>query len=159
MTPDQFNSALKALSLTTGDAAAFLRLEGRRIRRMRTGQEIIGPILSLLLTIMVERGISVAEGRKILEGQDYWEGKRVEDEENEMEKSMQTKHDITATIAQHFREGNLQWMTARQLATRYGGTQDHVKKVADKMVADGIAVKRRGDRGVTEYHGTEGAKS
>jgi hypothetical protein len=54
---------------------------------------------------------------------------------------------LTETIADHFRKGNLEWMTARDLSRRYGGTADHVKKIADRCWNEGLAITRDGKRG------------
>jgi DNA-binding MarR family transcriptional regulator len=142
MTPEQFSSALRTLGLGIGGAASALSLDARKIRRMLKGQEGIGPEVAEIITVLLERR------------QDR-EARRSERMEAN---AMMTKHSVTETIAQHFRDGTLEWMTAKALARKFGATQDHVKRVADKMVDEGLADKRKGQRGTTEYI-SKGAKS
>jgi CRP-like cAMP-binding protein len=143
MTPEQFSSALRTLGLGIGGAASALSLDARKIRRMLKGQEGIGPEVAEIITVLLERRQD-REARR---------SERMEANE------MMTKHSVTETIAQHFREGNMEWMTAKAMASKFGATRDHVKRVADKMVEDGLADKRKakGPRGATEYI-SKGAK-
>jgi biotin operon repressor len=62
------------------------------------------------------------------------------------------KNKVTNALVQLFRDGKLEWMTASQLQRRVGGSRDHIKRVADKLVAGGVAIARQGKAG-REYHG------
>ena len=61
---------------------------------------------------------------------------------------------LTSAIAQAFGENKIEWSTASQLSRRFGGSRDHVKRVVDKLVLDGLAIKREGKRG-SEYKSLE----
>ncbi|WP_262027614.1 helix-turn-helix domain-containing protein [Microvirga sp. Mcv34] len=60
MTGDQFREAIEALGLSPSEAAKFLGVNSRTLRRWQTGQEIPKSVV-LLLRTMLRLNLSVSE--------------------------------------------------------------------------------------------------
>lgn len=66
MDSDQFRAAMESLGLSQVEASRFLHIEDRTIRRWLKGDRNVPFAVAALLTLMLEKGISVAVLRRMM---------------------------------------------------------------------------------------------